>query len=177
MAGSLFLLSKVKANAQLGYKHIRASGSKYKKMIVGSTAVLTLFAVPFAAQAAIGSLGQTGSSDASSSQPQAQPEQSKTEDNSQIKGQSTNNVDIKTNASSSSNGDGEVDVTVNGEEVPVPPNGRVHKTIGDNNNRTVVDIQIDNDSSSTNSYSSTTINVDSSSNTDDTTRHNRPVRR
>lgn len=60
----------------------------------------------------------------------------------------------------------DVNVTVNGEEVPVPDHGSVHEVLSDNENRTVVDINVNGSSTSTShTHTSTTIKINSNTST------------
>jgi len=55
-------------------------------------------------------------------------------------------------------------VRINGQNIPVPQNGSIHKTIKGNNNRTSVDIDIDGTSSSSSTHESN-VRIDSNSET------------
>jgi hypothetical protein len=64
-------------------------------------------------------------------------------------------------------GDGsapQTSVKINGESVPVPPNGEVHRVIQDNNGTTTLNMSVNSGSSSNRSHSSSSININSSSN-------------
>ncbi len=72
---------------------------------------------------------------------------------------STTTTSNSTNVSA--NSEGSTSVSVNGETVPVPQNGSVHKTVTNENGTTTVDVQNSNNSGNT----STQVNTFSSSST------------
>lgn len=80
-------------------------------------------------------------------------------------GDSSQSVTSQTTIAATSN-NGQTDVSVNGEPVPVPANGEVHKTITSNNGKTQVDISSSSSSDAANS-SNTSINLNVSSSSAD----------
>lgn len=71
------------------------------------------------------------------------------------------NVQTDTNQSSGSNA--QTSLTINGQNVPVPANGSVHKTIVGNNSQTDVDVNVQNSGTATSQHSSTSLQVFSNS--------------
>jgi len=79
-----------------------------------------------------------------------------TDNNYESGGQSSSSTATEGQASNTSNTD--VDITVNGESIPVPESGVLHETYTSNNSEVTVDINVSGDSSSN---SSTIIDIDS----------------
>lgn len=71
-------------------------------------------------------------------------------------------IHIQSQSSSSSQGVDAtgVDVSVNGQDIPVPQNGSVHKQIADSNGQSVIDIQVGNSSDEGTSSSSSTVIIE-----------------
>lgn len=103
-------------------------------------------------------------------EPQSQPAaadsgQSSTSATQESSGGSSSSVSTSTSASTTVSTDGSMDtnVTVNGEDIPVEPNGSVHRTIQDANGTTTVDVSSTSNGESSNS-SSSSLNVNVSTN-------------
>jgi ABC-type phosphate transport system substrate-binding protein len=92
-----------------------------------------------------------------SSNAQEQPVASKSEDS-----KTSYQVNTTINASSSGNNGGTT-VSVNGQSIPVPANGTVHKEISENGGNTDVNVTENNSSSGPTSHASSTIQINSSS--------------
>lgn len=157
-----FNVGKLKTHVVSGMKHTQAFFSSHKKIQYGTAATLAVFAAPFAVQAMNGGHAEEPASQgitAGQQKPvQIQPDsegatQSAFSDSSETK------VQVNSTQQSSGSGD-EVEVHVNGQKVPVPKNGQVHKRISDNGNETVVDVQVENGGSNHSTNSSTNISVE-----------------
>jgi hypothetical protein len=82
---------------------------------------------------------------------------------------STNQSTTSTSLQATTNvpGDGsapQTSVKINGESVPVPSNGEVHRVIQDDNGTTTLNMSVKSGTSSNRSHSSSSININSSSN-------------
>ena len=158
----LFIVNNAKAKILPGTKRAHALFSHHKKISYWSAAVLAMLVAPFAVQALVPV--NTGGSESGS---ELFIEENATDVKSVAdEPQSSRNseVEVNTNAEASSSGNSDADVTINGQKVPVPKDGSIHKRMSSNGSETIVDVQIDNDSgSNSNSSSSTTIIIDSHS--------------
>lgn len=64
---------------------------------------------------------------------------------------------------SNTSGHASTKLTVNGEAVPLPSNGSLHRTTSDDNSKTDLDVTVHNQSTSTGNSSSTSVNLQTSS--------------
>lgn len=138
----------------------------HRKLAAGSAAMLAVLVAPLAVQAMTGSLPLVGSDDPEpvsaplDAEVHADLREAALEAQADVQGFSTGGSQSGSGQGSNS----EVDVTVNGQDVPVPDNGSVHKTLTDGSSKTIVDIKVNGHQSvSSNSNSSTTIEVNSHS--------------
>ncbi len=69
-------------------------------------------------------------------------------------------IKIESNSSLQGSDSSDVDVRVNGQNIPVPHNGSVHKQMQSDDGNATIDIQVDNNSSTHNSSSSSTVIVE-----------------
>ncbi len=155
-----------------GMRRVQFPRSKYKQFGYGAAIVLAVLGAPFAVQAMSGNLvskdappqGETTSGQ-HVSQPGSEAKSNASE------GAKSMDSDIKVESKIESSGAerSDVDVTVNGQNVPVPENGTVHKRLSGNNGETTVDVRVDNGSSSQSSSSSTVIIEQHSYSSGDTT--------
>jgi len=65
--------------------------------------------------------------------------------------------------SSNTSGHASTKLTVNGEAVPLPSNGSLHRTTSDGDSKTDLDVTVHNQSTSTGNSSSTSVNLQTSS--------------
>ncbi len=70
------------------------------------------------------------------------------------KGAEAMNTDIKVEATSDSSKETSTSVVVNGQKVPMPANGTLHKEISNGSSNTTVDVKVDNKSETYNSSTS-----------------------
>jgi hypothetical protein len=132
------------------------------KRFNGAALVLALLTTPLAFQAATITLATEPyppEENTDSSQHIEQPDMKvKADTNEKSQASVQNEVKVESNSESSSenSGSNQVDVTINGQKVPVPENGSVHKRMTSNGSETVVDVQVDGQSSSHSSSSSST---------------------
>lgn len=149
-----------------GLRHVSAVILRHKRLTAVSVAAL-LVAAPIASYALAngGSEAPYQSHSEASEQPSSQAlstrelsgelEQHAPEEKEDQPMQS----DIKAESHSNSQGGDspEVDVTVNGQHIPVPHNGSVHKRMTGSEGESTVDIQVNNSTDTNNSSSSTVI--------------------
>lgn len=140
---------------------------KYKKLSFGSAAVLAFLVVPLVAQ------GLSGSSPSDDPTPDTSAGQ-QTEGNvmSTNTGEASNEseatVDVSTDSSGGqTSGSSTTEVTVNGESIPVPQNGSVHKKVKGSNTTVDVSIESHNSGYFSSNNSSTTVEVEHNSSGDD----------
>lgn len=162
-----------------GMKRARALMLRQKSFNYGSAAILALLVTPFALQAVAATITNNGDQgNVAPAQHIDQSSEVKAEMDDKPKPES--NAEVKVETDSSSDADyNDVNVTINGQKVPVPERGSIHRKMTGNNSETSVDIQIDNQSGSSGStHQSTTIMVDGHSyDTDDDNRNERRDRR
>ena len=151
---SIYML-KAKTLASSRLRQAYSLASKHKRLNYGSALVLAVLAVPFAVQAVNGSFEPDNEVQVERSEEQMQLPEVKAEATQESSSSSSENT--QQGSSSSSNSD--VNVQVNGQNVPMPESGTLHKRITDGNSETVVDVEIDNGSGSSTSSSSTSIHI------------------
>lgn len=89
---------------------------------------------------------------------QSEPDKVKNQTDENEGGQTVDsNIKVESQTNSNSIKGTDVDVSVNGQKVPVPENGIVHKSITSNNGQTTIDIHVDNKSNSSSSSSSSVV--------------------
>lgn len=156
-----YLRAKFASGAGRAYTFAR----NYKKIIYGSVAALAVFVVPFALQSANASLNSDGNlyEEDASIQDKIHPEsENQNSDKRSPASMNNDNLEVEVKSESSTNArskNGEVNVNVNGQHIQVPENGSIHKRITSNENKSVVDVQVDNNSGSQN-FSSTSTSID-----------------
>lgn len=158
-----FNVGKLKTHVVSGMKHTQAFFSRHKKIQYGTAATLAVFAAPFAAHAMNGGLSQEPAPQGNSaSQKESVQKQTAGDGATQGAFSDTSKTEVQVDSSRqySDSGGSDVDVHVNGQKVPVPKNGQVHKRISDNGNETVVDVQVENGGSNHSTKSSTNISVE-----------------
>lgn len=150
-------------NESIGYKIGSFLRSKFanlhlpplrsKKTSLSLLAIATLVAAPAAAFSIHNtSPPNTSISSTDSSSESTNNNVATTQDNTQSTPTTGSSLNVQAGTGSNTQ------VTVNGQSVPVPDNGSVHKTYTTNNGHTTVDVT----NSSTNSYSSSsTVNINS----------------
>lgn len=163
------LKDRLKSTVLPGTKRTRAFWSNHKKLSFGSAAVLAMLAAPFAAPAVESAFsGDAKSPDSAAPTGSFIPSNSDVQSSADDK-QSPHGSDIRleSKSESSNGGDSTVDVTVNGQAVPVPNNGSVHKRMTTNGSETIVDVNINNGAGSNgSSTTNTTVEIDHFSGSD-----------
>lgn len=124
-----------------------------KRIILGSVAALAFLVVPLAVQ------GLSGSDEPKPSPASNSESEDKTPTPAQNSSQTSVDVSTQTSASGA-HGSSSTEVSINGQSIPVPPNGHLHKEVTDDGNHTTVDISVEgHQSGSASNHSSTTVEV------------------
>lgn len=155
-----------------------------KKLRYGSALMLAFFVVPFAVQAISGTWtdgDSPGTSDTPPAAPQVQAAETDQPDPGPQSAESHTSTDVHAQSTINADGTTTTNMTVNGQNIPVPQNGSFQKQITTNDGQTTVNVQVDNGSgggSSTSMQSHTNINVNSQSyNSEDQSGNRRGVDR
>lgn len=160
----------------LKLKRLRALISKNKKISYGSAVAVAFLALPLGAYALGGTSGNNSPRMITKDTQQPENKSNTTVSSGGSDNNSRGNPSTESSGVGSGVGgnDNNVNVTVNGQAIPAPENGTVHKQLKDEKNNSVVDVMIDNNSSHANqdgtssSFTSVEINQHSySSSTDE----------
>jgi len=142
-------------------KRVRAFISRNKKIGYGSVVAVAVLALPlgvyaFGSIANHDAVGGDNSEMTVKSTPEMEPDSKATvSSKGSENGSGSSSSDESATNSSSGRNDNNVNVTINGQTIPTPENGTVHKRLKDDENKSVVDVTIDNKSSQPNQYGST----------------------
>lgn len=130
-----------------GIKHLRLSGQNFTTL---SATALTFLLAPVLVAAVNGDGSGT---------PSNVSEETRPDTSSQLEA-STSNIEATVETKSTIDEHNSTNVTVNGQSIPVPENGSLHRTITSPDNQSTVDIHVENHSSSNSNNTSRSSRVE-----------------